>query len=68
MTTARYDVNSANVNRHAKFSVQGDGGVANAFSLLKGPANSYPHYNQIAGVPTVEQELAQLRANLDARA
>jgi len=69
MTTARYDVNNANTNRHVTFNVQASGGVLdNTFLALKGPANTYPHYNQIAGVPTVEQELAQLRLNLAARA
>lgn len=69
MTTARYDVNSANTNRHVSFNVVADGGAtANTFLALKGPANAYPHYNQIAGVPTVEQELGQLRLNLVARA
>ncbi len=69
MTTARYDVNSANVNRHVTFNVFADGGaIANTFLALKGPANAYPHYNQITGVPTVEQELGQLRLSLAARA
>jgi len=69
MTTARYDVNSANVNRHVTFNVEADAGpTANTFLALKGPANAYPHYNQITGVPTVEQELAQLRLSLAARA
>ncbi len=71
MTTARYDVNSANVNRHVRFRIEDDnvgGGTANTFLALKGPANVYPHYNQIAGVPTVEQELGQLRLSLVARA
>lgn len=69
MTTARYDVNNANVNRHVRFHVEADGGpTANTFLSLKGPANVYPFYNQVAGVPTVEQELAQLRLSLAARA
>jgi hypothetical protein len=69
MTTARYDVNNANVNRHVRFLVErASSPVANTFLSLKGPANVYPFYNQVAGVPTVEQELAQLRLNLVARA
>jgi hypothetical protein len=71
MTTARYDVNSANVNRHVRFNIAPDAAdpaAANTFLVLKGPANVYPHYNQLAGVPTVEQELAQLRTSLVARA
>ncbi len=71
MTTARYDVNSANVNRHVRFRIEDDnvgGGTANTFLALKGPGNVYPHYNQITGVPTVEQELGQLRLSLVARA
>ena len=69
MTNARYDVNSANTNRQVTFSVAADGAaIANTFLALKGPSNSYPHYNQLAGVPTVEQELAQLRLSLAARA
>ena len=69
MTTARYDVNNANVNRHVRFLVERVASpVANVFLSLKGPANVYPFYNQIAGVPTVEQELGQLRLNLVARA
>ena len=71
MTTARYDVNSANVNRHVRFRIEDDnvgGGTDNTFLALKGPANVYPHYNQIAGVPTVEQELGQLRLSLVSRA
>jgi hypothetical protein len=69
MTIARYDVNSANVNRHVRFNIERDGGgVASTFLALKGPANVYPFYNQITGVPTVEQELAQLRLSLVARA
>jgi len=69
MTTARYDVNNANVNRHVRFLVEAGGApISNTFAVLKGPANVYPFYNQVAGVPTVEQELAQLRVNLVARA
>jgi hypothetical protein len=69
MTNARYDVNSANTNRQVTFSVAADGGaIAETFLAMKGPSNSYPHYNQLAGVPTVEQELAQLRLSLVARA
>jgi hypothetical protein len=69
MTIARYDVNNANVNREVRFHIERDAGpVANTFLSLKGPANVYPFYNQIAGVPTVEQELGQLRLNLVARA
>jgi hypothetical protein len=69
MTTARYDVNSANTNRQVRFNIAPDGGsTANTFLALKGPANAYPHYNQIAGVPTVEQELGQLRLSLVSRA
>ena len=71
MTTARYDVNSANVNRHVRFNIAPDAAApaaANTFLALKGPANVYPFYNQVTGVPTVEQELAQLRLNLVARA
>lgn len=69
MTIARYDVNNANVNREVRFRVTPDGGsTANTFLALKGPANVYPFYNQVTGVPTVEQELAQLRLNLVARA
>ena len=69
MTTARYDVNSANVNRQVRFRVEPDGGAtANTFLALKGPANVYPFYNQVTGVPTVEQELGQLRLSLVQRA
>ncbi len=69
MTIARYDVNNANVNRQVRFHIERDAGpVANTFLSLKGPANVYPFYNQIAGVPTVEQELGQLRLNLVQRA
>lgn len=68
MTTARYDVNSANTNRQVRFSIAAATPVANTFLALKGPANSYPHYNQLAGVPTVEQELGQLRLSLVSRA
>jgi hypothetical protein len=68
MTTARYDVNNANVNRHVRFNVTADTPVDNTFLALKGPASAYPFYNQIAGVPTVEQELGQLRLSLVARA
>jgi hypothetical protein len=69
MTTARYDVNAANTNREVTFTVAADAGaIAETFLSLKGAASSYPHYNQIAGVPTVEQELGQLRYNLAARA
>ena len=69
MTTARYDVNNANTNREVTFNIEPLAGpIANTFLALKGPSNSYPHYNQIAGVPTVEQELSQLRLNLAARA
>jgi hypothetical protein len=69
MTNARYDVNSANTNRQVTFSVAADAGaIAETFLAMKGPSNSYPHYNQLAGVPTVEQELGQLRLSLAARA
>jgi len=69
MTTARYDVNAANTNREVTFTVAADGtAIAETFFSMKGAASSYPHYGQIAGVPTVEQELGQLRYNLVARA
>jgi hypothetical protein len=69
MTTARYDVNNANVNREVRFRVEAAAApLSETFLALKGPANVYPFYNQIAGVPTVEQELGQLRTNLVARA
>lgn len=71
MTIGRYDVNNANVNRQVRFRIEDDnvgGGTANTFLALKGPANVYPFYNQVAGVPTVEQELGQLRLNLVQRA
>lgn len=71
MTIARYDVNNANVNRHVRFRIEDDnvgGGTDNTFLALKGAANVYPFYGQIAGVPTVEQELGQLRLNLVQRA
>ncbi len=69
MTTARYDVNNANVNRHVRFNVTADTApVDNTFLALKGPGNVYPFYNQVTGVPTVEQELGQLRLSLVARA
>lgn len=69
MTIARYDVNNANVNRHVRFLVEADvAPKSETFLSLKGAANVYPFYGQIAGVPTVEQELGQLRLNLVARA
>lgn len=71
MTISRYDINNANVNRHVRFRIEDDnvgGGTANTFLALKGPANVYPFYNQVSGVPTVEQELGQLRLNLVIRA
>jgi hypothetical protein len=69
MTTARYDINSANVNRVARFHVEADGGpTANTFFAIKGAASAYPFYGQLAGVPTVEQELGQLRLSLVQRA
>jgi len=69
MTTARYDVNAANTNREVTFNVAADtAAIAETFFSMKGAASSYPHYGQLAGVPTVEQELGQLRYNLVARA
>jgi hypothetical protein len=69
MTIARYDVNNANVNREVRFRVEASAAPkSETFLSLKGPASAYPFYNQIAGVPTVEQELGQLRANLVQRA
>lgn len=32
--------------------------------MFKGRSNSYPHYGQLTGTPTANQELAQLRTNL----
>jgi hypothetical protein len=69
MTIARYDVNNANVNREVRFHVErAAGAVDDTFLAFKGAANVYPFYGQLAGVPTVEQELAQLRLNLVQRA
>ena len=70
MTIARYDVNSANVNRHVRFRVQSeDAGDRDAgiFLPLKGRANVYPFYGQIVS-PTGLQEVAQLRLSLVVRA
>lgn len=68
---SRYDVNAANVNRIIRFRVE----AANAadrdtglFLALKGPSSDYPHYGQVTGTPTANQELAQLRLSLVVRA
>jgi hypothetical protein len=69
--SARYDINSANTNRIVRFRVEpANAADANAalFGIFKGRANSYPHYEQLTGTPTANQELAQLRTNLVARA
>jgi hypothetical protein len=71
MSIARYDVNSANVNRQVTFFIQAEAVAdkdANIFLALKGAANQYPFYQQVAGVPTPNQELAQLRLSLVVRA
>ena len=70
MTIARYDVNSANVNRHVRFRVQAEDAAdrdAGIFLPLKGRANVYPFYGQIVS-PTGLQEVAQLRLSLVVRA
>jgi len=68
---SRYDVNAANTNRHVRFRVEAaNAGDANAalFGMNKGSAPSYPHYGQLVGVPTANQELAQLRTSYVVRA
>lgn len=68
MTIARYDAHSANTNRHVTFSVADAGGpTANTFFELR-PNPHYPPYHRLAGTPTDEQELGQLRLNLVVRA
>lgn len=78
MTIARYDVNSANVNREVTFRVEGtngteDGGAtldnraADIFFAAQGEANQYPFYGRVTDL-TLAQELAQLRLNLVVRA
>lgn len=68
---SRYDVNSANTNRHVRFLISpANAADANAslFGMLKGRAPTYPHYGQLIGTPTANQELAQLRTSLVVRA
>lgn len=68
---SRYDVNAANTNRQVRFRVEvANAGDADAtlFAMLKGNAPSYPHYGQLVGVPTANQELAQLRTSYVVRA
>lgn len=68
---SRYDVNAANTNRIVRFMVEpANAGDANSglFGILKGAAASYPHYGQLTGTPTANQELAQLRTSLVVRA
>lgn len=68
---SRYDVNAANTNRHVRFRVEAANAAdANSglFAMLKGRATQYPHYGQLTGTPTAEQELAQLRVSYIARA
>ena len=68
MTIARHDVHAANSNRHVTFSVADAGGpTANTFFQLR-PNPHYPPYHALAGAPTDEQELGQLRMNLVVRA
>lgn len=68
---SRYDVNSANTNRIVRFRVEPANAadrIAALFGSFKGRANSYPHYEQLTGTPTANQELAQLRTSLVVRA
>lgn len=65
----RYDVNSANVNREITVRIQAvTAPVNNTFFAVKGPAHQYPHYHQVAGVATEDQELGQIRTSLVVRA
>lgn len=68
---SRYDVNSANTNRHVRLRVEAaNAGDADAalFGMNKGRASTYPHYGQLVGTPTANQELAQIRTNYVVRA
>lgn len=68
---SRYDVNAANTNRIIRFRVEAANAAdrdAGLFGMLKGRANSYPHYGQLTTTATANQELAQLRTSLVVRA
>lgn len=68
---SRYDVNSANTNRHVRFRIEpANAADANAalFGILKGRGTQYPQYGQLTGTPTANQELAQVRTNYVIRA
>ncbi len=62
---SRYDSGALNTNRHVRFRVEGAGASAQAslFLFVEGNEAQYPHYGRIAS-PTVNQNLAQLRASL----
>lgn len=66
-----YDVTAANTNRIVRFIVE-PSNVADVdaaiFGILKGPATQYPQYGRLTTTPTANQNLAQLRTSLVARA
>jgi len=66
-----YDVTSANTNRIVRFRVEPVAGAdrnAALFGILKGRNDSYPNYGRLTTAATANQELAQLRTSLVARA
>ena len=65
LTIGRYDSGALNTNRQIRFRVQGNTGAtaANIFTFLEGNEAQYPNYGRNTS-PTVNQQLAQLRASL----